>query len=81
MGRLALVLDPEKGLYSAPVMILRGRTSLSTTFPEATNFEMYVDTGSTITSISEDIARKLGLDLSQFPREHLGGIGGIRMPP
>lgn len=69
MGSIPLTLDPSKKLFSVPVLVWYNSR------PE--NTLMYVDSGSTITSITTKEAESLGIDVRSLPTEPVGGVGGL----
>ena len=79
MTSINLAWDKNKQLFSFPVMILK----LSYGMPGSKenslhlNTVIYVDTGSSISSITDNEASKLGLDINKLPTEKTLGIGGL----
>ncbi len=83
MPNLKLTWDTAKHLYSLPVMLVyRPMTSVGIpgevkpTYTR-TNTVLYIDTGSSVTSITETEALALGIDIGTLPTESIAGIGGI----
>lgn len=76
MGRLVLSKDSSKGLYSLNVVIFSQKPG-SETVP----VKMFLDTGSTLTSITERVAGDMGVDIYSLPKENVAGYGSIRSTP
>lgn len=81
MGQLSLARDAKTRLFSAPVMVVRGGRGVPMSAAPITHFEMYVDTGSNVSSISIERATELGFDPANLGRKLSGGIGGYRNAP
>ncbi len=79
---IGLTYDESNGLFSVPVILSRigYKTSFNTqNLRIQTN--MYIDTGSSLTSIIDIDASRLGIDSSSLPKENIGGVGGITNIP
>lgn len=74
---IELTYDSERELFSAPVLLTVGSGGDLRYQSE----EMYVDTGSSISSVAVGTAEALGLDPSTLPRETIGGQGGFAAEP
>ncbi len=83
MAIIDLTFDQKKKLYSIPVIL--SKKSMRGIFnapgqvnkPVWCNAIMYLDTGSNLTSITENEVDKLNLDRSSFKTQRVGGIGGF----
>lgn len=88
MYKVELSFDPGRHLFSAAVVVLL-RSSPGTGAPPSgppsagalQPVEMYVDTGSSASSITEDVAVRLGLHIEGLPKERIGGLGGFPRCP
>ncbi len=78
MASIKLTWDKNKRLFSFPIMIMRS-SSEPTGFQNQQHVktEIYVDTGSSITSITDSEASLLGLDINRLPTEKTAGISGM----
>ena len=80
MTIIKLTYDNKKKLFSVPVILFKKAKSgigRATEKLEACNAVMYLDTGSNLTSITEDEVEKLHLDSESFKTQRVGGIGGM----
>lgn len=84
MYREELAFDEGRRLYSvaAVVLLRRGSPLLGQSPPAPTAeslkpVEMYVDTGSNISSITEEVAMRIGLNPAILPTARVGGLGGF----
>ena len=81
MAIIDLTFDQKKKLYSVPVILskksMRGIVNTPGQFnkPVWCPAIMYLDTGSNLTSITENEVDKLNLDRSTFKTQRVGGIG------
>lgn len=66
MGSVELVLDPEKELFSVPVVVIYNGKELP--------LEMYVDSGASVSMITLDAALNLGINVNSLPSKPTGGI-------
>ena len=89
MTSIPLTYDRFKHLFFVPALIyldrsksgvLEVRKDKSAKFISCTAL-MYIDTGSTLTSITDIEARTLQVDMSSLERELTGGIGGFSWVP
>jgi len=71
MGQVELVFDRAKLQFSVALLLVPVKTS------QLVNAEFLVDTGSNTSGLSEETARKLGIDPDSLPSEPTMGIGGI----
>lgn len=85
---IPLTFDRIKHLYSVPALIYLGGNKgkvleVNRGNPNVTyhNTLMYIDTGSTVTSITDTDARAMGLDLKSLELELTGGVGGFSWVP
>jgi hypothetical protein len=74
MGFVELVYDPEKGLFSLGVLV----TYVGSQGTKQVPLEMYVDTGATVSMISEEKALELGIDPSALPTRPTGGVTAMK---
>lgn len=88
MYREDLSYDESRRLYSVAAVVLLRRSSTFASTPPPTPtaeslrpVEMYVDTGSNITSITQEVAVRVGLDPSGLTMERAGGLGGVSSVP
>jgi hypothetical protein len=81
MGRLSLARDATRGFYCVPGMIQKRLGAPIGSGSPFVNFEMFVDTGSNQTTISEDVAREVGIDIAKCERRGASGIGGLAKMP
>lgn len=84
MYREELSFDERRRLYSvAAVVFLRhaptrmGSSAPAPTAESLRPVEMYLDTGSNVTSITEEVATRIGLNMAGLPTERVGGLGGF----
>ena len=75
MGRVRLAKDSLSGLYSLNVSLVNNDTGKNV------NVKMFLDTGSSLTSITETVAKDLRLEPDKLEREDIGGIGGMSSIP
>jgi hypothetical protein len=75
MGRVELVFDRDKLQYSVAVLLV------PVTRSELINAEFLVDTGSNTSGLSEETARKVGIDPDSLSSEATVGVGGITQEP
>ena len=78
-----LVFDKSKNPFAIPVMLKKkvdkpqyGSVS-QVGAPHLINEIMYIDTGSSLTSVTERIAEELGIDLNRLTSDEVGGIWGF----
>ncbi|MCL5732098.1 MAG: hypothetical protein M1285_01745 [Candidatus Thermoplasmatota archaeon] len=83
MTIINLLYDQKKTLFSIPVLLMKkpNHRGVPTVDKLPTNgwcnTIMYLDTGSNLTSITENEVEKLNLDKSAFKNQRVGGIGGF----
>lgn len=87
MSYIELSFDENKNLFSIPVILTRkvdkpqyGSVSQFKASHHI-NEVMYIDTGSSLSSITQGIADKLSIDVNSLTLSEVGGIGGITMIP
>jgi hypothetical protein len=82
MPSIGLTWDKAKKLFSVPVH-LQHRTTPSGEPPKYQGCQtiMYVDTGSSLTSITDREAAELLIDVPSLSKEDVAGIGGITKIP
>ena len=87
MSSTKLTWDVNNHLYSFPALLMY-RSETGAGVPgefkdnySRTNTVMYVDTGSTLTSITVTEAIGLGIEINSLPLEDVGGIGGTAKHP
>lgn len=87
MSSTKLTWDVNNHLYSFPALLMYN-SGTGVGIPgeykdnySKTNTVMYVDTGSTLTSITETEAISLGIVISSLPLADVGGIGGTAKHP
>lgn len=89
MPSIPLTLDKFKHFFFVPALIFLDSSisgTIQVTRDETVKFVtcntlMYIDTGSTLTSITDIEARSLGVDIKTVERELTGGIGGFAWVP
>lgn len=81
MGRLALTYDEGRHLLVAAVMISAKGSSVAPDAAHALPVEMLFDTGSSVSSMSEETAALLGIATDRLDRRMTGGIGGMKTAP
>jgi hypothetical protein len=75
MGRVELVFDRDKLQFSTAVLLVpvaRG---------ELVNAEFLVDTGSNTSGLSDETARRIGINPETLRTEATAGVGGITQEP
>ncbi|MCI2413233.1 MAG: hypothetical protein MPI47_07930 [Cuniculiplasma sp.] len=83
MAIIDLTFDQKRKLYSLPVLLSnKSMHGSANAFGKSTDSAwyytiMYLDTGSNLTSITENEVDKLNLDRSTFQTQKVGGIGGF----
>lgn len=82
MAFIELSYDESKKLFAIPVILSRNkRTSSLKTETLHKQKLMYVDTGSSRTSIVDSDAVELEINVGNLPKEDVSGIGGITQLP
>lgn len=82
MGHIQLARDERNGFFAVPVMVIRTENStVITAGKEIENLTLYLDTGSSMTSIGQTDAERLGISLTRPTREDAFGIGGLSSMP
>ena len=83
MSEITLTWDQQKHLFSLPVMIqVAEKTGIGTIInTKNTQTVMYLDTGSNLTSITEEELDKLEIAVDSLPKVEVSGIGGFTQMP
>ena len=82
MSFIELSYDESKKLFAVPVILSRVKhLSGIKNQPISKQKLMYLDTGSSRTSIVDIDAIELEIDVESLPREDVGGIGGVTPLP
>jgi hypothetical protein len=83
MTRVVLTRDTRTKLFVVPAMILRSdvKDCIDPGGDPVILFDMFVDTGSNQSSISEEVAGRCGIALPHRQRQATSGVGGFASTP
>jgi hypothetical protein len=84
MRSIELVFDNSKKLFSIPVMLIKRAPpsfGIPAKAPPHVNAIMYIDTGSNLTSVTDNEAKRLEISNDNLTSEDVGGVGGMSKIP